>query len=121
MAMRPKQLFFVSCSQPTHFHRHLAEKSKTIHGHCVHSVPRTYIVDFKRLGSRHIHKGIKLQKAVNGIDMILCKKDITRILRHTYKCNTFSDVDFEVRLCTFVVCTISIKACFERGGFLLIM
>ena len=34
----------------------------------------TTIVHFKRLGSRHIHKEIKL---------------------HTNKCNTFSDIDFE--------------------------
>ena len=53
------------------------------------------IVHFIRLGSRHIHKEIKLQNALNGIDRILCKKDLILFRRHTYKCNTFSDVDFE--------------------------
>ena len=53
------------------------------------------IVHFICLGSRHIHKEIKLQNAMNGIDRILCKKDLILIRRHTYKCNTFSDVDFE--------------------------
>ena len=50
---------------------------------------------FKCLGSRHIHKEIKLQKSMNGMDMILCKTDIILIQRHTYKCKTFSDADFE--------------------------
>ena len=53
------------------------------------------LLHFKRLGIRHIHKEIKLQKAVNGMDMILCKTDLIIVRRHTYKCNTFSDVDFE--------------------------
>ena len=30
----------------------------------------------KRLGSRLIHKEIKLQKAMNGMDTILCKTDL---------------------------------------------
>ena len=37
-----------------------------------------YKVDYnapKRLGSRHIHKEIKLQKAMNRMDRILCKPD----------------------------------------------
>ena len=55
-------------------------------------------VHFKGLGSRHILKGIKLQKAMTGIEMTLCKTDLILIRRHTYKCNTFSDVDFEVFL-----------------------
>ena len=50
---------------------------------------------FKRLGSQHIHKEIKLQKPMNGRDRILCKTNLILIWRHTYKCNTFSDVDFE--------------------------
>ena len=54
------------------------------------------IVHFKRLGSRHIHTKIKLEKAMNGMDRILCKTDLILIRRHTYKCNTFSDVDFGV-------------------------
>ena len=53
------------------------------------------IVHFKRLGSRHIHKEIKLQKAMNGMDRILCKTDLILIRRHTFKCNTFIDADFE--------------------------
>ena len=53
------------------------------------------LVHFKRLCSRHIHKEIKLQKAMNGMDRTLCKTDLILIARHTYKCNTFSDVDFE--------------------------
>ena len=53
------------------------------------------IVHFKCLGSRYIHKEIKLQKTMNKMDRIVCKMDLILILRHTYKCNTFSDVDFE--------------------------
>ena len=74
---------------------------------------------FKRLGSQHIHKEIKLQKAMNRMDRILCKTNPIFIQRHTYKFNTFIDVDFEafykVRLCIFVVFTISIKAYFQKG------
>ena len=45
----------------------------------------TAIVLFKCLGSRHIHiKEIKLQKAMNGIDKILCKMDPILIRRFTY-------------------------------------
>ena len=33
------------------------------------------IVHFKRLASQHIHKEIKLQKAMNGMDRILSKTD----------------------------------------------
>ena len=51
------------------------------------------IVHFKRLGSQQIHKEIKLQKVMNGLDRTLCKTDLILIWRHTYKCNTFSDVD----------------------------
>ena len=50
---------------------------------------------FKRLGSRHIHKEINLQKSVNGMNRILCKTDLILFRRHAYKCNTFSVVDFE--------------------------
>ena len=53
------------------------------------------IVHFKQLGSRHINKEIKLQKTMNGMDMILCKTDLILTQRHTYKFNTFSDVDVE--------------------------
>ena len=53
------------------------------------------IVQFKRSGSRHIHKEIKIQKAMKGMGRILCKTDLILIQRHIYKCNTFSDVDFE--------------------------
>ena len=42
-----------------------------------------------------IHKETKLPKGMNGKDTILCKTDLILIRRHTYKCNTFSDVDFE--------------------------
>ena len=48
------------------------------------------IVHFKRLGSQHIHQEIKLQKAVNGMDMILCKTDLILIQRHTYISATLS-------------------------------
>ena len=51
------------------------------------------IVHFKRLGSRHIHKEIELQKTVNGINSILWMTDLILIRRHTYKCNSFSDGD----------------------------
>ena len=33
------------------------------------------MVFFKRVGSRHIHKEIKLQEGMNRIDNILCKLD----------------------------------------------
>ena len=46
------------------------------------------------LGSRHIHKEIKLQKIMNEMDNILCKTNLILIRRHTNKYNTFSDVDF---------------------------
>ena len=52
------------------------------------------IVFFKHLGSRHIHKKI-IQKAMNGMNMILCKTHLILIPRLTYKCNTFNHVDFE--------------------------
>ena len=39
------------------------------------------IVHLKRLGSRHIHKVIKLQGAMNGMDRILCKEDLILIRR----------------------------------------
>ena len=55
----------------------------------------TVTVHFKHLGSRHIHKEIKLHKAMNGMDSILYKMDLILIQRHTFKCNTFSDIDFE--------------------------
>ena len=58
-------------------------------------IQRSTIVHFKRLGSQHFHKEIKLQKAMNGMDRILCKIDLILIRRHTHKCNTFSHVDFE--------------------------
>ena len=54
----------------------------------------TYSV-FKGLGNQHLNKEIKLQKAMNGMDRILFKTDLILIRRHTYKCSTFSDVDFE--------------------------
>ena len=37
------------------------------------------------LCSRHIHKDIKLQKGMKGIDQILCKTDLNLILRLTYR------------------------------------
>ena len=56
--------------------------------HCI-------IVHFKRSGSRYIHKNIKLQKSMEGMNRILCKTNLTLIWRHIYKCNTFSNVNFE--------------------------
>ena len=54
------------------------------------------IVHFKHLGSQHIHKEIKLQEAMNRIERILCKTGLIFIRRYLiFKCNTFSDVDFE--------------------------
>ena len=32
---------------------------------------------------------------MNGMDKSLCKTDLILIRRHTFMCNTFSDVDFE--------------------------
>ena len=52
-------------------------------------------MNFKRFGSRHIHKEIKLQKTMKGMGRILYKTDLILIRRHTYKCKTFTDVDFE--------------------------
>ena len=56
-----------------------------------------FIVFSKRLGSRHrpIHKEIKEQDGMNGIDDILCKTDLNIFWRRTYKCNTFNDLHFE--------------------------
>ena len=53
------------------------------------------IVFFKRLGIQHIHKEIKLQGGMNGIDYILCKMDLNPIRRMAYKCNTLNDVHIE--------------------------
>ena len=33
---------------------------------------------------------------MKGMDRILCEKNLILIGRHKNKCNTFSDVDFEV-------------------------
>ena len=49
----------------------------------------------ERLGSRHFHKEIKLQKAIKGMDGILYETGLILIRRHTNKCNTFNEVDFE--------------------------
>ena len=73
---------------------------------------------FKCLGSRHIHKEIKLQDGKKGIKYILCKTDLDLIRWLAYKCNTLNDAHFEARCkSTFVLFTISIKACFETGVF----
>ena len=48
------------------------------------------LVFFKRLGSRHIHKEIKSQEDMNGIDYILCKADVNLIRGLPYKCNAFN-------------------------------
>ena len=50
---------------------------------------------FKRLGSRHNYTENKLQKAMNGMDRILCKTDLILIRRHTNKGDIFNDVDIE--------------------------
>ena len=50
---------------------------------------RYIIVFFKRMGSRHIQKLIRLQEGMNGIDKILCKTDLNPMQRLAYKCNTF--------------------------------
>ena len=52
------------------------------------------MVHFKSLCSRHIHKEIKVQD-MKRKDRMLCKMDHIFIRRHTYKCNTFRDGDFE--------------------------
>ena len=70
-------------------------KSKDLSRSQQNKVKLNTIVHFKRLGSRHIHKEIKLQKAMNGMDRILCITDLILIQRHTYKSNALSDVDFE--------------------------
>ena len=49
-------------------------KKKTII--IINGVETLSIVHFKRLGSRCIHKEIKLQKAMNGMDRILCKTEL---------------------------------------------
>ena len=53
---------------------------------CVHGV---YICEcnysiFQTFSSRHIHKEIKLQKSMNGIDKFLCKTDHNLIRQPTY-------------------------------------
>ena len=50
---------------------------------------------FQCVGSRHIHKEIKLLKTMKGMDRIMCETDLYLIRRHTYMCNIFSDVDSE--------------------------
>ena len=55
---------------------------------------------FKRLGSRHIHKELKLHKAMNGMDRILCKTDQILIWRHTCKC-TMSELNAPHKLSLF--------------------
>ena len=56
------------------------------------------IMHFKYLDSRHIHKETKLQKAMNWMEWNFGKTDLILIRRHTFKCNTFSSVDFEAFL-----------------------
>ena len=56
------------------------------------------VVFFKRLGSRHIHKEIRLQEGMNGIHCILCKTDLNPLWTLANKGNTFNDVHFEARL-----------------------
>ena len=79
------------------------------------------IVFFKRLGSQHIDKEIKVQADMNGIDHILFKTDLNLIPRLRYKCNTFSDVHFKAcfKYAYTVVFTISIKHISKGGSFLL--
>ena len=50
-----------------------------------HSYQPYYIVFFKRLGSRHIHKEIKLPKGTKGVDKILCKTDSQHIQTLAYR------------------------------------
>ena len=52
-------------------------------------------VFFKCLGSLPIHKEIKLQEGMDGIENIFCKTDLNHIQRLTYKCNIFNGVHFE--------------------------
>ena len=73
-------------------------KSKDLSRSQQNKVKLNTIVHFKRLGSRHIQNEIKLQKAMNGMDRILCITDLILIQRHTYKSNALSDVDFEAFL-----------------------
>ena len=54
-------------------------------------------VFFKRLGSRHIHKEIEFQEDINGIDHIICKRDLNPIRRLIYKGYTFNDEHFGAR------------------------
>ena len=56
---------------------------------------KSNVVQFKCLGSQRIHKKVKLQKAMNRLDSILCKTDLILIQRQTYKCNTLSNLDVE--------------------------
>ena len=55
------------------------------------------MVFFKRLGSRHIHKEIKLQEGLKVIDYILCKTGLNVLRIQAYNCNNFNDVLFEAR------------------------
>ena len=57
------------------------------------------IVFFKRLGSRHIHKEMKIQNGTKGVVNILCKTDLySYIQRLACKYKTFNFVQFETFL-----------------------
>ena len=49
---------------------------------------------FKRLGSRNIHKEMKLQKGKKVVENISCKTDLKHIQRLAYNYNIFKDVHF---------------------------
>ena len=76
------------------------------------------IVNFKRLGSRHIHKEIEIPYCVFGFNEIICKTGLN-IFRHLHTSATSSRKNtlkqYEVTLCIFVVYIISQNACIERA------
>ena len=58
------------------------------------------------------------QKAMIGVDRILCKTDPMLIRRHTYKCYTFGHVDFEAFKSAMYLCGVHNvnKSVFSKGG-----
>ena len=57
------------------------------------------IVFSKSLGTRYIHKEIKLREDMNGIHSIVCKMGLNHIRRRKLKVNTFNDVHLSFGAC----------------------
>ena len=73
------------------------------------------IMHFKREGSRHIHKEIEISLCVFGFNEILCETGLEPNSDTTATSSTKKTLkQYEVRLCIYVVYTISQIACIER-------